>query len=162
MTTLPTGSSLHGHKVTRLITQKVVISPDRWLADRSQLLHAQLNHYWCYFLNTEHKHWIWAQNGVKAVFKRSWTLWQQFGSKLRDKHKCQTANIWMQGLIPQWSPPVRTTLSFSSRLVQNVGSTWEQSAPGSPVEETAWQGQFKTQRKCLSPKERLSLVICCC
>lgn len=27
---------------------------------------------------------------------------------------------------------------------------WKQSAPGSPVEETAWQGQFKTWRKCLS------------
>lgn len=29
---------------------------------------------------------------------------------------------------------------------------WKQSAPGSPVEETAWQGQFKTWRKCLSLK----------
>lgn len=30
----PLGNSLHDRKVTRLITQRVVISPDRWQAGR--------------------------------------------------------------------------------------------------------------------------------
>lgn len=40
---------------------------------------------------------------------------------------------------------------------------WKQSAPGSPVEETTWQGQFKTWRKCLSlkrePKKELGFLV---